>query len=558
MKQLVLLLCCAFLSIANAQHTIQKDVTFDELIKSYKNHVYNDASKALEYALQAKSLAVMDGDAKQLAKANYYIAYCELELEKSKAALAHVESAITQAEPLKDVLLLYKCLSLKGDALSELGEDSEALKAYVKTREYAQELKKPIWEMAPLCNIASIKKTHKDYDEAILIYKDILKRLKTLNETSDTAYYRLLALMHIADTYLRMQNIEEAIVYNDIGLQKSTDEQYAWAHYPLLMNKAIIQYQKGEYNLSILLTKRVAAFIKGKDEDLYLTSLLYLGKNAYELQAYKESIQHLEKAYAIIKTSDDVDTNEKELHEFLALAYNKTENSEKALYHLEQYRTLEKKQSAEDIKINNETHALVDVVPLKTEIDTLGEQLTKETKSKKGFIIASIGLLMLLISSILYYRARSKRVRKKFDALLQKVSELETEKKPKVVTQKDIVSDEKVHAILQKLAKFEKKEAYLSKEYSLGFMAEEFETNTAYLSKVINSYKGKSFTAYITELRIETALVSLKNNKTLQSYTIMAIADEFGFKRQETFSRAFKAYTGIYPSQYLKNLKEKG
>ncbi len=88
-------------------------------------------------------------------------------------------------------------------------------------------------------------------------------------------------------------------------------------------------------------------------------------------------------------------------------------------------------------------------------------------------------------------------------------------------------------------------------------MAEELETNTAYLSKVINTYKGKSFTAYITELRIDTALVNLKNNKTLQSYTIMAIADEFGFKRQETFSRAFKAYTGIYPSQYLRNLKEK-
>ncbi|MGH1388346.1 hypothetical protein, partial [Kordia sp.] len=370
MKQLVFVLFLAFLSLANAQHTITKEVSFDELIQSYKNHVDKDASKALEYAMQAKSLAVVNGDAKQLAKANYYIANCELELGKSKAALTHVEVAITEAEPLNDILFLYKCFSLKGSVLSELGKDSEALKAHIKAKEYAEKLKNPIYKMAPLCNIALIKKIHKDYEEAIRIYKDILKRLKALNETSDTAYYRLHALTHIADTYLRLKNTEEATVYNDIGLQKSTDEQYAWAYYPLLMNKAIIRYQKGEYKLSIPLTKQVETYAKGKDENLYLTSLFYLGKNAYGLHLYKESIQHLEKAYAIMKASDDVDTNEKELHEFLALAYHQTENSKKALHHFQQYTALEKKESAADLKVNNEMHALVDVVPLKTEIDT--------------------------------------------------------------------------------------------------------------------------------------------------------------------------------------------
>ena len=558
MKQLVFVLFFAFLSVANAQHTMTKEVSFDELIDSYSKHIYKDVSKAFEYALQAKSLAVVNGDAMQLAKVDYYIANCELELGKSKAALMHVEAAITQAEPLKNVTFLYNCLVLKGNILSELGEDSKALRTYIKASEYAKEIKDPIYEIAPLCSIAFIKKTHKDYEEAILIYKDVLKRLKPLNDTSNTKYYTLHVLTHIADIYLRLQNTEEATLYNDIGLQKSTDEQYASTHYPLLMNKAIIRYQKGEYKLSIPITKQVEEYAKDKNENLYLTSLFYLGKNAYQLHLYEESIQHLEKTYAIMKASDDVDTNEKELHEFLTLAYHKTNNSEKASHHFQQYRVLEKKESAADLKVNNETHALIDVVPLKTEIDTLGEQLTQETRNKKGFLYASIGLLILFVASILYYKARGKRIRKKFDALLEKVSERENDQKQKVSIQKETVSDEKVHSILTKLAKFEKDEAYLSKECSLGFMAEELGTNTAYLSKVINTYKGKSFTAYITELRIDTALVNLKNNKTLQSYTIMAIADEFGFKRQETFSRAFKAYTGIYPSQYLKNLKEKG
>ncbi|WP_298423260.1 AraC family transcriptional regulator [uncultured Kordia sp.] len=553
MKQLVLLLFIAFLSVANAQ----EDVSFDKLVQSYYKTVNEDASKALEYILQAKSLAVVSGNPKQLAKVAYCIANCKLELEQNKVALAHIESAIVQAISLNDTLLEYKGLSLKGIILSELGEDSKALIAHAKARAYVNELKNPIYEVATLTNIANIKKRHKDFEEAIILYKDVLKLLSTLNDPVNVEYYRLLVLMHMSDTYLWLQNTKEAALYNEAGL-KMTNKKNASAYYPLVMNKAIIKYQEGAYKQSVKLSKLVELYAKGKKEDLYLTSLFYLGKNAYKLKSNEECIEYLGKAYAIMKASDDVSTNEKELHEFLMLAYHETGNSEKELYHIQQYRVLEKKQSAEDLKINNETHTLIDIVPLKTENNLLEEQLTQETKSKKGFVMASVTLLILLISSVLYLKIRNKRIRKKFDTLLQRVSTLENDKKEKIVTQKDTVSDEKVHAILKRLTKFEKNEAYLSQECSLGAMAEEFESNTAYLSKVINTHKGKSFTAYITELRIETALVKLKNNKTLQSYTIMAIADEFGFKRQETFSRAFKAYTGIYPSQYIRNLKEKG
>jgi len=55
-------------------------------------------------------------------------------------------------------------------------------------------------------------------------------------------------------------------------------------------------------------------------------------------------------------------------------------------------------------------------------------------------------------------------------------------------------------------------------------------------------------------LRINAALIKLKNDKILQSNNMTAIAETFGFKRPETFSKAFKAHTGIYPSQFLKNL----
>ena len=118
------------------------------------------------------------------------------------------------------------------------------------------------------------------------------------------------------------------------------------------------------------------------------------------------------------------------------------------------------------------------------------------------------------------------------------------------------VTDTKTASILEKLDRFEVREEYLSLNCSLSFVADKLKSNTSYVSNVINNYKNKTFKSYITELRINAALIRLKNDEKLRSYTIKAIAEEFGFKRQETFSKAFKSQTGIYPSQYLKKLRE--
>ena len=557
MKKRVLLFIYIFFSIATAQSNISNETSVDELIKSYSKFIYKDASKALVYVMQAKDLAAVQRNEKQLSEVHYYIAKCYNRLGENKKALTNVEIAISKGIVFNDTVFLYNYFFLKGTIFSELGDDSKSLIAYLKAMEYAKEIKNPIYEISLLSNIAHIKKSHKDFNEAIDLYKELLKRLEGLPENQDTKINRLVALMNIADSYLWVKNTDVAAVYNEMGLKKCSATNMPWAYYPMLMNKAIILYQKEKYSECVSITKEINTYaLKAEKEALYLTSIFYLGKSAYKLQAYQKSIQYLEQALDLINGSDNVDINEKELHEFLALGYNKIGDSKKSLLHFEIYAALEKKQSAEDLKINNETHQLVDIVPLKIEIDELGVALTKQTKNKKWFIISSIFLLGLLISSIVYYKIRENRTRTKFKELMKKVSELENNEEKKEVPKKAAIIDDKMKVLLDKISDFEDKEYYLLQECSLGFMAEKLETNTSYLSKAINRYRGKSFTTYITELRINTALIKVKNNKLIQSYTIKAIAEEFGFKRQETFAKAFKFYTGIYPSQYVKNLKK--
>ena len=56
--------------------------------------------------------------------------------------------------------------------------------------------------------------------------------------------------------------------------------------------------------------------------------------------------------------------------------------------------------------------------------------------------------------------------------------------------------------ILSGLTKFENSKKFTQKDMSLGKLAVRLNTNTKYLSEVINRHKGKNFNAYINELRI--------------------------------------------------------
>ena len=118
------------------------------------------------------------------------------------------------------------------------------------------------------------------------------------------------------------------------------------------------------------------------------------------------------------------------------------------------------------------------------------------------------------------------------------------------------IKDETVADILEKLVKLEEKRQFLRQDFTLHNVAKKLKTNTAYLSKIINSELGKSFSTYANELRINYIILELKNNTKLRSYSINAIAEEIGYKSPESFTKYFKAATGISPSVYIKKINE--
>ncbi|RLJ33348.1 tetratricopeptide repeat protein [Chryseobacterium sp. 7] len=108
--------------------------------------------------------------------------------------------------------------------------------------------------------------------------------------------------------------------------------------------------------------------------------------------------------------------------------------------------------------------------------------------------------------------------------------------------------------LLELLEDFEKGNLYNNKGMSLSFLAGELNTNTKYLSYVINQHKSADFKTYINRLRINYIVDKLINDEKYRQYKISILADECGFSSHSKFAAVFKAVTDYSPSAYIKYL----
>lgn len=549
----MLLLSC-FISL-HAQNDSLQGKSYEELTKLYESVLHRNANDAKTYALTAKSIAIEENDEEKIAWSIYYVAYTNYYLAEFDKALSGIKESLQIAQRLKNNLLLFRNHNLRGNILSETEKDFSALDEYKLAKKYADLTNDPLNIIVVDVNIAYLKKTHADHNEAISMLKKslaFLSTIKTSNPKKET--YRKQILFNLADCYLRIKNPKEAVIYNDMALELCDEKESTMFYHILLINDAIINYQEKRYEKAIEISKKAERYyLNINSKDQLVTPYFYLGKSYYEKENYPESIKYLEAAIQIAKDNNVAFSDQKEAHDLLHLSYTEIGNSKKAKENFNYSKEIDRVNDSINMELNNEIHEKYDIVPLQEEIDSLG----KYTNYLYG---ASIILLLSLIGFFIWFKRKQQQNKQRFQELLLTINKLEKPKE-KIISEvapkesNNPVTDENAVQILKALETFEEKELYLRQDCTLGYVAKKVKTNTSYLSSVINTYKEKSFKSYLTELRINAALIKLKNDDKLRSYTIKAIAEEFGFKRSETFSRAFKAQTGMYPSYYIKNLQ---
>jgi YesN/AraC family two-component response regulator len=161
-------------------------------------------------------------------------------------------------------------------------------------------------------------------------------------------------------------------------------------------------------------------------------------------------------------------------------------------------------------------------------------------------------LLLIALIGLFYYRRLLKRNQTRYDVVIQ---ESALKKIQPVVSKETAFNDVKVQKVLEALKQFEKEKQFLTNRINIHDAAKLLQTNSKHLSKIINTHKGKSFTAYINDLRIEYLIDRIQHDPVYQKYTIKAIAEEGGFTNRETFYRIFKKKTGLKPSYFIKKVR---
>lgn len=273
----------------------------------------------------------------------------------------------------------------------------------------------------------------------------------------------------------------------------------------------------------------------------------------FENQQHSEAIESLESA---LKSIEEVgyETLKNSLYFDLSKNYLGIKDNIKFEFYKNKY--IESSNFLE----NQKKEARREIVQLNTEIET--EKNTNLLNQKKTNFYYLISISSVLLAFLLYLLVREVQKSKtlfkqiRFFRYLHHKQPLVEEVKPKETSKKQlIIPKEKEQEILEKLERFEESKKYLDNNMSLATLAVKLDTNTKYLSEIINNYKGKNFNTYINELRIKHVIHLLSTDSSYLQYKISYIAEVGGFTSHSAFTNVFKSITGMSPNEYMQTLR---
>lgn len=172
-------------------------------------------------------------------------------------------------------------------------------------------------------------------------------------------------------------------------------------------------------------------------------------------------------------------------------------------------------------------------------------------KKRGSIILIGIILLSCIIVMILLVKVRQEKLKgTNYLLLSDKIKNNSVKKK-----ETQIISENVKLILLDRLEKLESTNFFLDPNISIQTLAKKLDSNSKYVSDVINTYKMKNFTAYINEMRIEYIKQKLNDELVYRSYKIKYLAEESGFSSHSVFSSVFKSIEGVSPAQYIQLLK---
>lgn len=384
------------------------------------------------------------------------------------------------------------------------------------------------------------------HQEAIALLKEVINTYPSINDVPENTNNNNIvankasAYNILGESYFALNSINNndkyldstLIYYNKAFMEGEKfipKHKNSLSFYNLRVANVLIKRKQYKKALKLVNTFNL---VKKSQDYYFLKSLIF--KN---LKSSDSSLYYSYKFLNFNNTSPNTEKNKIVVYNILANLYNDNSKIDSAFRYSKLALGMLEKLNKSKTEANK-THFLYDF----DHIQKLNDSILSNEMNKKNKLIISLLIFVFLFFILMYYLSYK-------------------EKKKTINVKQPQKKDYSIHIkieemVLKELKKFELSKDYLDSTFSIHQLAKNLNTNTSYLSSVINEKKGKTYKQYLTELRINYLITILQKDSKYKKYTIQALGEEIGYTNASSFSRSFKNYLGKTPSEYINSLKK--
>ncbi|MBQ0735795.1 helix-turn-helix domain-containing protein [Aquimarina celericrescens] len=537
------------------------NLSYDQLYDKIYYHLerkQNETSKV--YVNTYFNRAKLNNDSSKIARA--FSLKSALYNYTDKRRIIFLDSALLYVNEGQNKKYPEAIYTWKGIAYERKGNFGDALSNYLLGLKYSKKSKNIFYIYVLKHNIGLIKRKLGKYDEAISHFKECIAYEESIpsKDKWDTISY-LSSVSELISCYRLNNQLDSAKIFNKKALHLSKNKGI---NYLFELNKGIFLYKEAKYNEAKLIIENTIPHFFTLENQMHfekynlVSAYLYLGKTYKKLGNKLNANKYFKKIDSISNATNYIIPENRSAYVELVDHYKSENDFSNQLFYINKLVHTDSILSNNYKLVGNKLLREYDTPQLLAEKRKLISSLEKEnTKISTQNIIIAV-LLGISLFGIGYYYSRQRLYKQRFLKLLEEKNnnQKKDDSNPNP-TGGTSINKETVNKLLDKLQQFEEQQGFLKQGLNSKDLAKSFGSNSSYLSKVVNTFKEKSFSNYINDLRIDFVVDRLQEDSRFRKYTIKAIAQDIGFNNSEAFAKAFYKKTGIYPSYFIKELEKR-
>lgn len=397
-------------------------------------------------------------------------------------------------------------------------------------------------------------------------FKDNLQSKTSLGKNYQIYY--IYSLMSLIDSNTKLGQFKEnkALLAEAFDyLEKNKLDQYIPY---FISSEGTDAYYAKDYDTAI--SKLSEAIRLYNDQWHHNTEVFYLGLSYWYTGKHKLAVKYLEEIDKHYNKTKKLDPQFRSAYEILIKYYKSTGNTEKQLEYINKLMFLDRSYEKNYKYLYQKIVKEYDTKKLVAEKNRIESSLQNQR-------IIFIGLLIVLLLGFLFFAYRIQKekqnYKKRFEEIIAQQSTENLNEKISFVSSPNDHKIQKfdyefynkipglnplfVENILTQLERFESENKFLDPQISQKLLSEDLGTNSTYFSKIINTYKGKNFALYISDLRLDFIIDHLKNDVKYINMDVKELATIAGFSSTENFSDNFRRKFDLKPSVFIKMMKDK-